>query len=199
LQHPDSIDSPLKVLIVDDEEGIRALCQTVAVSAGAEAYAAGTLAGGRELAHELRPDYVFLDVHLPDGNGVDLLRELRVSVPAARVVMITGLSTVEAAVEAMKLGAYDYLRKPHIVPQIREILARPLKIEPPVGATGFCNLIGISRPMLEVFKLIEKAARSDSTVRAARGRSSSRGRSTTAARGRRSRSCRWTAARSRRR
>jgi DNA-binding NtrC family response regulator len=158
------MNSPLKVLIVDDEEGIRELCRAVATSASAEVYSAGTITNGRELAHEIRPDYIFLDVQLPDGNGIDLLRELRVSIPAARVVMITGLSTVEAAVQAMKLGAYDYLRKPHIVPQIREILARPLKIEPPIGATGFCNLIGISRPMQEVFKLIEKAARSDSTV-----------------------------------
>jgi two-component system response regulator HydG len=164
LQLPDDPTPPLKVLIIDDEEGIRRLCGTVASAAGMEVSAAGTVDEGRELARELRPDYVFLDVHLPDGNGLELLRELRVLLPAARIVMITGLSTVEAAVEAMKLGAYDYLRKPDIVPQIREILARPLKVEPPVGATGFCSLIGISRPMQEVFKLIEKAARSDSTV-----------------------------------
>ena len=83
-------------------------------------------------------------------------------------MVITGLATVEMAVEAMKLGAYDYLAKPHIIPQIREMIAQSMRAGPAAASAApvasFCGLVGISRAMQQVYVLIDKAARSDSTV-----------------------------------
>ena len=84
-------------------------------------------------------------------------------------MVITGLATVEMAVEAMKLGAYDYLAKPHIIPQIREMIAQSMRAGPAAGSAApvesFCGLVGISSAMQRVYELIRKAAASaDSTV-----------------------------------
>ena len=67
------------------------------------------------------PEYVLLDVNLPGRSGMELLREIRTRFPATRVVMITGYAAVDLAVEAMKLGAYDYIPKPF---SPRELAAR---------------------------------------------------------------------------
>ena len=141
----------------------------MAISAeGAEAFTAATGVEGLALARKLLPDFLFLDVGLTDANGMELLREIRGRLPSIRVVVITGLATVEMAVEAMKLGAYDYLAKPHIIPQIREMIAQSMRPGPVVEiaapADSFCGLVGRSRVMQQVYVLIDKAARSDGTV-----------------------------------
>jgi len=165
---PDPSPTRLKVLIVDDEAGIREVCARAISAEGAEAFTAATGVSGLALARELLPDFLFLDVGLTDANGMDLLREIRGQLPSIRVVVITGLATVEMAVEAMKLGAYDYLAKPHIITQIREMIAQSMRAGPAPGSVApvasFCGLVGISRAMQQVYVLIDKAARSDSTV-----------------------------------
>jgi two-component system response regulator HydG len=154
-------------LIIDDEPGIREVCTRAISAEGAEAFAAATGVEGLARARELVPDFLFLDVGLTDANGMELLREIRSQLPSIRVVVITGLATVEMAVEAMKLGAYDYLAKPHIIPQIREMIAQATRTAPAGSAApvaSFCGLVGASRAMQQIYALIDKAARSDSTV-----------------------------------
>ena len=167
MSQPESSPTRLKALIIDDEPGIREVCTRAISAEGAEAFSAATGVEGLARATELVPDFLFLDVGLTDANGMEVLREIRSRLPSIRVVVITGLATVEMAVEAMKLGAYDYLAKPHIIPQIREMIAQAMRAAPAVSAapvTSFCGLVGVSRIMQHVYGLIDKAARSDSTV-----------------------------------
>jgi two-component system response regulator HydG len=168
VESPDTAQASLKAVVIDDEAGVRDICARAIRAAGGDPYTAATGAEGLALARNLLPKYVFLDVGLTDLNGMELLRSLHAECPAIRVVMITGLATVEMAVEAMKLGAHDYLAKPHIVPQIREMIADAIRdalpSAAPAPAAGFCGLIGVSRAMQQVYALIAKAARADATV-----------------------------------
>jgi len=158
-----------KVLIIEDEEGIRKLCTAIALSAGLEPHTAADGITGAELLAELQPEYLLLDVNLPGRNGMDILREARVRFPATRVVMVTAYATVEHAVEAMKLGAYDYIPKPFNTSRLSQVLTRgrePKPVSPATAAPmrGFCRLVGVSSAMQHIYELIEKAARSSSTV-----------------------------------
>jgi UDP-3-O-acyl N-acetylglucosamine deacetylase len=100
------------VLIVDDEPGI---LTTLSQILGDEGYRTVTTTSGEEAVHlyrERRPDVVFLDIWLPDWDGLETLQALRDLDPAAAVVMMSGHGTSETAVKAVKMGAHDYLEKP---------------------------------------------------------------------------------------
>ncbi len=101
-----------QVLIVDDEPGI---LETLSGVLGDEGYEVRTTASGEEapaIYTEQAPDVVFLDIWLPDRDGLETLQALRAIDPTAAVVMISGHGTSETAVKAMKMGAFDYLEKP---------------------------------------------------------------------------------------
>ncbi len=169
MKHTASGSNPPKVLVVDDEEGIRDLCTSIVSSAGLEAHTARDGLEGFELVSRLRPEYVLLDANLPGRHGMELLKEIRVRFPATRVVMITGYATVDRAVEAMKLGAYDYIPKPFTARRLLDVIAKQGQAEAPKPEgepprRSFCNLVGASSAMQHIYGLIEKAARSDSTV-----------------------------------
>jgi two-component system nitrogen regulation response regulator NtrX len=98
-----------RVLVCDDEPGIR---KTLSQILGDEGYEVETVARGDEAlarARESRPDALFLDVWLPDGDGLAILERLREEEPDLPVVMISGHGTVETAVAAVKRGAEDFL------------------------------------------------------------------------------------------
>jgi diguanylate cyclase (GGDEF)-like protein/PAS domain S-box-containing protein len=100
------------VLIVDDSEHDRVAHQRALRQAGCEVRTSQTIAGGLELAASLRPDVILLDYNLPDGNGLEFLRQIGVDgVDGPPVVMLTGSGNEAVAVEAIKAGAYDYLIK----------------------------------------------------------------------------------------
>jgi two-component system, NtrC family, response regulator HydG len=98
------------LLIVDDEEGMRLGLEKALSLEGYRVASAATGAEARRMAGERRFDCAFVDLRLPDGNGVELLDDLRRA--GAAVVIITAFATVDTAVSAMKLGAVDYLQKP---------------------------------------------------------------------------------------
>ena len=158
-----------KVFIVDDDEGIRNLCASIASSAGLEPFTASDGIEASERIADILPDFVLLDVSLPGRGGMELLREFRMRFPATRVVMITGYATVDLAVEAMKLGAYDYIAKPFRPNRLLAVLTRsPEKAPPPVVTRAprrsFHSIVGVSSAMQQIYELTEKAARSESTV-----------------------------------
>jgi two-component system nitrogen regulation response regulator NtrX len=99
------------VLIVDDEANIRSSLQG---ALGREGYQVECAATAAEARAKLRDsfDYILLDVWLPDGNGLDLLRESLAADPDAVVIMMSGHATIDAAVQATRLGAFDFLEKP---------------------------------------------------------------------------------------
>lgn len=100
------------VLIVDDERTLARAVKAFLSEAGYEAEVAGDAEQALELLEKLRPDVVFADVRLPGMSGIDLLRRIREFDPAIPVVIMTAHGTIEGAVEAVKLGAFDYLKKP---------------------------------------------------------------------------------------
>jgi two-component system response regulator AtoC len=117
-------DSRIRLLVVDDEQTIRRLCMTVGGTLGyvcSEAESAeAALAQGPASA----PDIVIADLRLPKLSGADLLRQIKSRLPATEVVIMTGHGSIESAVEAMKLGAYDYIQKPFRVEELRMLLRR---------------------------------------------------------------------------
>ena len=100
------------VLVVDDEPLIR---QSLAAALAREGYQSAAVAGASEAIDAFnreRPDAVVVDLVLQDGHGLDLLRRMRSDAPETKFLVITAQGSIEAAVEAMKLGAYDFVRKP---------------------------------------------------------------------------------------
>ena len=100
------------VLIVDDERTLARAVKTFLAQAGYEAEVAGDAEKAKELVESLRPDVVFADVRLPGMSGIELLRWIRDFDPSIPVIIMTAHGTIEGAVEAVKLGAFDYMKKP---------------------------------------------------------------------------------------
>lgn len=100
------------ILIIDDEPGVLASVQDVLDDEGYQTLGADNGMDGLKLYEEQRPDVVFLDIWLPDRDGLEVLDALREKDPSAAVVMISGHGTVSTAVKAIRMGAYDYLEKP---------------------------------------------------------------------------------------
>jgi len=100
------------VLIVDDEQTLARSAKAFLADHGYEAEISSTGEKALELLASLQPDVIFADVRLPGMSGVDLLKRIRESDPAIPVIMLTAYGSIEGAVEAVKLGAFDYVKKP---------------------------------------------------------------------------------------
>src|ERR1700730_6284018 len=126
-----------RVLIIDDEENIRQMIRLTLEAAG---YEVGEAGDGIEafaiLGGDPAWDVVLLDQRLPLMEGTQVLRRINVLAPSARVVMMTAFASVELAVEAMKLGATDFLRKPMTPEVVRNAVAAALKKESKPGGEG---------------------------------------------------------------
>jgi two-component system, sensor histidine kinase and response regulator len=117
----------IRVLIVDDEEYIRLSLSELLSYIGFEV---ATAANGEDALKKLtenRFDMAFMDIKIPGMNGVELLGRVRKAYPDVSVIMMTGYATVENAVEAVKLGAYDFLRKPYDIEEIKVSVNRLLE------------------------------------------------------------------------
>ncbi len=115
------------VLLVEDEEAFR---HSVALELSEARYRVTTapnLAEARDTLRERTFHLALLDVHLPDGSGLDLLGEIKESAPATEVVMLTGHATVEEAIRAMKSGALDFLRKPFKFEELEAVLEKAVQ------------------------------------------------------------------------
>ncbi|HKW41421.1 MAG TPA: sigma-54 dependent transcriptional regulator [Gemmatimonadales bacterium] len=100
------------VLIVDDEQTLARSAKAFLADHGYEAEVAGSGEHALRLLDSLQPDVVFADVRLPGMNGLDLLKRIREFDPVIPVIVVTAYGSIEGAVEAMKLGAFDYVKKP---------------------------------------------------------------------------------------
>src|SRR5436189_2418034 len=112
------------ILIVDDDPGFRTLLETILRDAGYEVTTGASAAEARNLGASATYQLVLSDLKLPDGDGLDVLRWFQAHAPEAPVIMITAFGTVVSAVEAMKLGAADYLGKPLSSPEELRVLVR---------------------------------------------------------------------------
>jgi DNA-binding NtrC family response regulator len=171
-----------RVLIVDDEELIRASLKRAATEEGYEAFLAEDGQEALRLVDEMCPELVLLDLKLPDMNGIDVLKKIKMVNEDILVIIITGYASVESAVKAIKLGAYDYIKKPFKADSIKLILKLALdrlKLDREVQRLvrsqreeyGFKNIIGQGPRMQEVFLLLKKIVRYDSPTVLVRGES----------------------------
>jgi two-component system, NtrC family, response regulator AtoC len=114
----------LRFLIVDDEQSIRRLCMTVGQGLGYSCNEAESAEAALEVLETAPPDIVVTDLKLPSLSGADLLRKAKEQLPRCEVAIMTGHGSIESAVEAMRLGAYDYIEKPFRVEKLRQLLQR---------------------------------------------------------------------------
>lgn len=125
-----------KILIVDDEKNIRMTIAQALENMGLEI---DTAVNGEEALSKLKGtnfDLLLLDLLMPGINGMDVLRELSQERPEVRIIVITAHGTIDSSVEAMKLGAVDFLQKPFTPKEIREIVAKFIKLQMPGGKTN---------------------------------------------------------------
>ena len=114
----------MRILIIDDEESLAKILSKIVAQAGHEAFLAHRGSDGLEHAKQLKPDLILCDLNLPDMKGTDVIAQLNSSLNTASVVVITGEGTVNSAVEAMKLGAEDYLEKPIDTEKLKLVLKK---------------------------------------------------------------------------
>ncbi|MDX8401837.1 MAG: nitrogen regulation protein NR(I) [Mariprofundaceae bacterium] len=161
----------MRALVVDDDEGIRWILERVLREEGVTVRQAESVEAMRDALAEETPDLVFLDVYLPDGNGMRLLEENAVGAP---VVLLTAETTFDHAAQAYRLGALEYLPKPFDLDEVRQLVAR---IRPETataqvqrnapeqtGAPKPQKIIGRSAAMQTLFRTLGRVAASDLTV-----------------------------------
>jgi two-component system, NtrC family, response regulator AtoC len=113
-----------RLLVVDDEQSIRRLCMTIGNSLGFACVEAESAEAALARLDAEIPDLVLTDLKLPSQSGVELLRLIKAQLPRTEVAIMTGHGSIESAVDAMKLGAYDYIEKPFRVEKMRLLLQR---------------------------------------------------------------------------
>jgi DNA-binding NtrC family response regulator len=164
------------ILIVDDEALIRKSLAQVLARKGYGVTAAASGAEARRLFTAGEFSLLLLDLRLPDASGIDLLKEFKAAQPDLLVIMMTAYGSVESAVEAMRLGAYDYINKPFKSREIEVIVrlaldadnlkreVRELRAEA-MGGSGIDNIVGRDPAMERVFNMVRKVAQNpDVTV-----------------------------------
>jgi DNA-binding NtrC family response regulator len=171
------METPVKsvILLVDDQDSIRFFLEKTLVQEGYEAHAAKNGLEAVELAQQVVPDLILLDLRLPDMDGIEVLKKIRGVFPEICVVMITAFGDIETAVEAMKQGAFDFVTKPINLDQLmiiikrglesrqltREVLHLKRKME--IG-DGYEYMMGESPAMKKVYDVVRQVAKSDSTT-----------------------------------
>jgi two-component system response regulator AtoC len=162
----------LEILIVDDDDAIVRTLQLHIAEAGHRVRTAKDLAQARKAWLTASPDAVILDQKLPDGNGIELLAEMRGLGDSTPVILITGHHEMESAVRAMKAGAYEFIHKPLDIDELDAVIGRVLRQRDASGkliqtasvdAAGV-RIAGRSRAILEIHKQIGRAAQSQVSV-----------------------------------
>ncbi len=158
-----------RLLVVDDDRAILTLIGTIAL---AEGFDVATTVSGEDAMKQLRErpsDLVLVDLRMPGITGLDVLKALREANPRVKVVLMTGFGTIDTAVEAVKLGAMDFLTKPFDLPRLRQLLATVreeaeqrravLALEGDVAQRlEFCGMVGRGAAIQDVFGLIRRLA-----------------------------------------
>ncbi len=161
------------LLVIDDEASILRAFERAFASETTKVLTAINGHIGEKMFLELKPDVVVIDLSLPDTTGLDCFKRLRVIDPRTPFIFITGHGTVETAIQATKLGAYDYLFKPLELEEIRNVLekafnlSRMVRVQPVLADeedTVADAIVGRCRAMKEVYKSIGRVAPQNLTV-----------------------------------
>lgn len=164
-----------KILIIDDEKNIRDIFSLLLEEKGYIVQTAEKGEEGLEAARKFKPEIILLDMNLPDISGIEALTKIKESLLQTEVIIITAFGSVKSAVEATKLGAYDYLEKPVDNDELLLVISRALevkKLQKEVeelkselsSRYRFSSIVGTSGKMNSIFQMMEKVARVDGTV-----------------------------------
>ncbi|MDM7948711.1 sigma-54 dependent transcriptional regulator [Hydrogenophaga sp.] len=179
-----SVNVPTSVLVVDDEPDLRTLYELTLLREGHQVAAAGDLAQARECLAQQRFDVLITDMRLPDGLGLELLRELNTNQRTEKCIVITAYGSAENAVESLKSGAFDYLTKPVDLKQLRAAVSAAQASQrqlpdatrnpqtsiartapPPAGGVrSLARIVGNAPSVLQIKERIEKVATSMAPV-----------------------------------
>ncbi len=165
------------ILVVDDEETLRFSIKEFLDGQGYEVVVAGTCEQALERIHEFLPDLILLDLRLPDVNGLELLEKIKSKDAHALIIVMTGFGSVDSAVEAMKIGAYNYLEKPFKIDHLKLVVEKALGTQAlrrevltlraqqvTYGDEPEGVIIGNNQQMKEIYTLIRQVAKSPSTT-----------------------------------
>lgn len=166
---------PPNILVIDDQSVICDGCRMALEEKDYDVNICMTGKAGLEAILEGAYDVVLLDMKLPDIDGMDILRTVQKKKSNVYVIVMTGYSTVQNAVEAMKMGAFDYLSKPftddELVLVVQKAIEKKSLVEENISLRkelldrfSFSNIIGKNQKVLQVFRQIEKVAPTDTTV-----------------------------------
>ncbi|MEW5723803.1 MAG: sigma-54 dependent transcriptional regulator [Thermodesulfobacteriota bacterium] len=164
-----------RILVIDDEPAVAEGCRLVLSEAGYQAEVRRDGRSGLDALRSGRYDLALLDMKLPDLGGLEVLEASRHEAPGVYIIVITGHSTVQNAVQAMKLGAFDYLAKPFSDDELLLAVARTLEKKDLVEENaalkkqlleqyGFDNIVGESPALRAIFQRIRKVAPTETTV-----------------------------------
>ncbi|MBF0328127.1 MAG: sigma-54-dependent Fis family transcriptional regulator [Nitrospirae bacterium] len=161
-----------KVLVIDDDESVVWVVKKALEPLGCEVHDRGTIKAGTKAIDHFK--VVILDLMLPDGNGIDALKEIRVFNPDIMVIMVTAHGRMESAIDAMREGAYDYLEKPFDIEELKIVVEKAfrdialreelMELRQSRDESIPFEIIGKSRSMLKLFKEIGRVAPKDVTV-----------------------------------
>ncbi len=155
-------------LVVDDEPDIRELLELTLARMEVDTCAAANLEEARKLASSRAFDLCLTDMRLPDGSGIDLVRHIQQVRPQMPVAVITAHGNMNAAIEALKAGAFDFVNKPVELQVLRELVNTALRMSPPVNGGlprhNGLTLLGDSRAMQKIRATVAKLARSQAPV-----------------------------------
>jgi len=170
-----NINKNITVLVIDDELVVRNSCRKILVEEGYKVITAESGIEGLEQVQMGIGDVVIVDLKMPEMNGMEVLKKIKTKFSNKPVIMITGYSTIPSAVEAMKLGAFDYLPKPFTPYELSRVVHKAIEKKSLHEEVDFLrkelyekykieNIIGKSAGMRDVFRLVNKVANTDSTV-----------------------------------
>lgn len=160
---------PLHVLVLDDDRAVRQTCAAVAENMGFAVVESENVAQAQLILKHRKIDLLLLDLKLPDGGGLELLEQVKTLYPDTAVVVMTAFATVASAVEAMRIGAGDYLTKPFALEELTTVLERAThrkhfdmesrllreRLRSQKGAGG---LVGQSQEMEKLYRILSKVA-----------------------------------------
>ncbi|MEY2465795.1 MAG: hypothetical protein QOD03_316 [Verrucomicrobiota bacterium] len=164
-----------KLLLIDDETDVQYSFQRIFDSPEIELTTASSGEEGLKLIPKIKPDLVLMDIRMGGISGMETLRRIRQIDSKLLVILMTAYGTTQTAIEAMKLGAYDYLLKPFDVPKLKDLVEKALKAaqdmkqvvsyQPLLESEDYeLGIVGRSESMQQVFKLIGQLAASDATA-----------------------------------
>ena len=165
----------MNLLIVDDEASLRDFLSIVFEGEGWAVETASSIGEARAAILRNEPDVVLCDLMLPDGSGIDLIREVKAHSPSIVFIMITAHTSTRSAVEALKAGAMDYIAKPFDIEELTVLVRKAVERKELEDENlhlrtaleerfTFSNIIGKSAKMQEIFGIVQRIARTMSTV-----------------------------------